>query len=547
MREYETQAQRIARRAAEEAAKRDARQAEWAAREPKPRSEVKLARRAASQALNLAAHPMLNRGKPRSKMPDLRIMSEQQLAELTAALLRADKYDWHANARAKQIFPENTKIWLILAGRGFGKTRAAVEEARKVCAKPGARVCMIAKDHKALREVCLEGKSGIIACFPPEEVKKVHKGLGDIKVELVNGSMIIGYTAMEPDAVRGTAFDLIWGDEFAAWPKNRAQDMLDQALMTMRESEHGVRCILSTTPKRIPHVVSMIKKAELEGNPFGITVTKGSSRENTALTEDWFIAMELTYGGTKLGRQELDGELVLDLDNVLWKGEWLEEARWPEDQDLPKLIGVITGVDPSGSSEGDETGIVTVGWTREKQIFVLEDVSRKGAPGERYRAACLSAFDHGAGEIWYESAYGGDNAAFGIEESWKQLQREGLIPEERKCPRCLPSTIKGDKAARAMPVVALYEQQANRPEIRRIWHVQPSPTNGIAKLEDQMVSWETSDEKGKIQKSPNDIDALVHAVRQVMRRTGLEAVASSTANKENKRRVGGGWNPFGGR
>ena len=778
---------------------------------------------------------------------DFRLMSLDKLQELAAQMLRADKYDWRANARKSQIYPEGAKIWLMLCGRGFGKTRAAVEEIRNVCKKPGAKVCMIAKDHKALREVCLEGKSGLIACIPPEEIKKVHKGLGDIKVELVNGSVIIGYTAMEPDAVRGAAFDCIaagefvetqrgavpielvvpgdyvvtragwrpvthqwlackgvecvrvtsgdasvvctpdhrvwtetrgwvaavdlahedvilcqtwknecaqgasarsaektaarpwslarslltdmrcavenatpesawrtrrpggpgtpkggthsvaytmlsnanatslpgvwrksvrasgperpngaptiqnagwkmtasrlrgvalgwptrlasvpsrlrfapcrefapvgpsapswttwsrspraaaptcttsnscafhatntsttacrqpvlvarssirvepagrhdvydltveehheftvgdilvtnciWGDEFAAWPKNRAQDMLDQALMTMRESEHGVRCILSTTPKRIPHVVEMVKLA-LDPTE-GIVVTRGSSRENTALTEEWFRIMERKFGGTRLGRQELDGELVLDVEHALWTGRMMDEARWPEDEDLPVFSGVITGVDPSGSKDGDATGIVTVGWvSKTKQLFVLDNPTTKGEPMVRYSAACMSAFRWNSTEIWYESAYGGDNAAFGIEQAWKHLQNEGLIPEDRRCPRIQKSTIKGDKAARAMPVVALYEQQVKKPEFRNIWHVQPTETNNIASLEDQMVSWETTDKK-----SPNDIDAAVHACRAIMRRLGMEAHVGSFANPLNKRRINrGGYDPFG--
>lgn len=484
---------------------------------------------------------------------DLRLMSIDELEDLVKTLLRHEKYDWRANARPSQLFPEGCITWLLMAGRGFGKTRAAVEAVREVCMNtPGASVAMVAKDHRALRDVCLEGRSGIIACFPPEDIKKIHKGLGDVSVELTNGSVIRGYTAGEPDAVRGQAFDMIWGDEFAAWPKNRAKDMLAQLRLCLRESRVGSVCILSTTPKRIPHVVEMVKLAEDPAEK--IVVTRGRSRDNTALTDEWHRQMEREYGGTRLGRQELDGELVMDAERGLWTENMIHDARWDPSCkcnkdvcvcsfDLPQLLGVMTGVDPSGSKDGDATGIVTVGWDKDKQLYVLENKTTKGEPGVRYNAVCMSAHRHGSGQIWYEAAYGGDNAAFGIEQAWKNLQRDGLIPEDKKCPRTMPSTIKGDKAARAMPVVHLYEQQVANPGVRRIWHVAPTLDNGMVALENEQVSWETDDKK-----SPNAIDALVHVCRAIMNRIGITGQISSPASPHSTRRMPRGrYDPYGGR
>lgn len=481
--------------------------------------------------------------------PDFRLMPATELAQLAEALLRAEKYDWSVQARPEQLFPKGCIIWLLMCGRGWGKTRAAAEKVRQVCETPNMRVAMVAKDHRALRDVCLEGVSGLLACIPPEQIKKVHKGLGDVSVELVNGSTIKGYTAGEPDAVRGLSFDMVWADEFAAWPRNRAQDMLDQLRLCMRESRAGAICILSTTPKRIPHVIDIVKLAE---NPEErITIARGRSRDNTALNAEWHRQMERKLGGTRLGRQELDGELLTDVENALWSGRMIDEARFdPECSctkdpcrcsfDIPPLAGVMTGVDPSGSSDGDATGIVTVGWTKDKVLYVLENKSTKGEPGVRYRAVCMSAFQNKAQRIFFEVSYGGDNAAYGIQQAWKDCQREGLIPNDRPCPPLQGSTIKGDKAGRAGPVVQLYEQQMNKPDIRRIYHVAPNDQNGIAALEDELLGWDTTTKL-----SPNALDALVHVCRAIMTKLGMDPTTiTSPASPYSTRRVRGGYDPF---
>lgn len=494
------------------------------------RAEV-MARRVAGAALD------------RPRLPDPRLMSDHELREFAKALVEIDRYDWRgANARPEQIMPEGFDIWLLMAGRGFGKTRCAAEAVREVCeGGSGMSAAVIAKDHRALRDVCFEGRSGLLNCIPPKlwNPKDYHKGLGDVSLTLLNGSVMRGYTAGEPDAVRGQAFDIIWGDEFAAWPRSRAQDMLDQALLCLREAEDA-RAILSTTPKRVPHVVELL---ELAKDPeYRIVITRGSSRDNKVLTESWHRQMEKRMGGTRLARQELHGELVMDAEKALWTGFMIEAARWDlednagEIREYPRMHGVITGVDPSGSKDGDATGIVTVGWDRANTLYVIENRTTAGLPAHRYSEACRSAARWGAMEIWYESAYGGDNAAYGIEQAWKNLQEAGEIDAGLRCPPTRASTIKGDKAARAMPCVQLYEQQMNVPDRRRIFHPQPSSTNGIAQLEDEMLQWETNSKK-----SPNAIDALVHAVRQVLIRTGQEMSLSVPARV---RRIEGGYRVF---
>lgn len=470
--------------------------------------------------------------------PDIRLMTDEQLSELFKVLLVAEKYDWKANIRPDQVPPtDDWAILLVCAGRGYGKTKLSAEMVREFCQTPNSRVAVIGKDHRALRDVCLEGVSGILSCVPPDEVKKIHKGLGDVSVELINGSTIKMYTAGEPDAIRGQSFGFIWADEFASWPRNRAQDMLDQARMCLRESENA-RAILSTTPKRVPHVTDLFKLAEDPEER--ILIMRGTSRDNPLLTPEWHRQMERKFGGTRLGRQELLGELVLDVDNCLWTGEMLEAAQW-EGEELPPMIGTLTGIDPSGSSDGDATGIVTIGWDKGKTLYVLENKSTNGTPDHRYSEACRSMHRWSATEAWVEAAYGGDHGIYGVQQQWMALQRLGEIPEDKPCPWVRLSTIKGDKAARAMPVVALLEQQMNKPDLRRIWFDTPTNGNGLAALADELLGWDTT---SKV--SPNAMDALVHACRQAMRKLGMEATVASPASPLSTRRIrGGGYNPYG--
>lgn len=469
---------------------------------------------------------------------DPRFMTDAQLQDVADALMRAQRYDWAYNARPEQRMPPEFEIWLILAGRGFGKTRAGSEAVREVCEQPNRRVAVFAKDHRQLRDVVFSGVSGLIACIPPEQVKDYRRGLGDVSITLVNGSKIFGYTAGEPDAVRGQSFDFILGDEFAAWPKNAAQDMLDQAQMCLRESDDA-RMVLCTTPKRVEHVLKMIKRATEEP---GIVVTRGRMADNTALSEKAKAMLYRQHAGTRLGRQELEGELVLDLDNALFTGAMIEAAIWTpkynektdEYEKMPPMVGVFTGVDPSGSNDGDATGIVTIGWDKDKILWVLDNATCGGSPAERYSAACLSAFKHGTTEIWYESAYGGDNVAYGITERWKDLVREGVIPPEARCPWVRPSTIKGDKAHRAGPIVAIMEQQANLPEFRNLWILEPTVENNLLRLNDELLSWETDSKK-----SPNALDGFVHCSRQIRMRLGFEAsVGKAHSSRKLRRRPG---------
>lgn len=320
-------------------------------------------------------------------------------------------------------------------------------------------------------------------------------------------------------------------DEFAAWPHWTAQDMLDQIWFCLRESQNP-RVIITTTPKRVQHVMDLMKRHRAGDK--SIFVTNGRTIDNAANLGAAAIAeLEARHGGTRLGAQELSGELLEDVEGALWTDGMLTAARWDEDE-VPQLRKIITGFDPSGSATGDATGIVTIGYDDKNRIFVLECMSTKGHPAARYTAACLSAARCGADLIMCEYNFGGDNARFGLEKQWDHLVETGVITGLR--PPIEPSTLKGDKAVKASPVAALYEQQMNT-HTERVFHVKGTSLNGLDALESELTSWEPGDKA-----SPNSLDALVIAVRRAMKELGWEP--SINRANPNRRIDPGGYRPF---
>lgn len=469
------------------------------------------------------------------RVPDPRFMTDAELLGYAQTLIEKQKYDWSENARPDQREPEDYAVWLMLAGRGWGKTRTLTETVRKWAEeKPGIRIGIIAQDHRALRDTVFEGVVGLRAVIPPQlwDERSYKRGLGDVSVVLNNGSIITGYTAGQPDTLRGPEMDAVAFDEFAAWPKNLADETMSNARMTLRASENP-RIIIATTPKRIPHLMKMVKQAS---DPKArIVITKGRTVDNTALSGQALADLEYQYGDTRKGRQELDGELLTDVEGALWTLEGVDHATWPEFTDdgepnpLPVFDMVITGIDPSGSAKGDATGIVTLGYNHSlRQIFILECKSTDGLAAHRYDEACLSAHRCGANLIVVEGSYGADNCILAVEKQWKHLVDTGAINAVQ--PRATLSNLKGDKVAKVSPVAALYEQQL-KGGVMKIWHLKATIENGLTALEDEMTSWGPVDESGKAMKSPNSIDALAHAGRRAMKDLGMETTLSRPSSK----------------
>jgi phage terminase large subunit-like protein len=477
-------------------------------------------------------------------------LSMTELAVQAQALIRrvdADRYDWPRHARPSQREPRNYFVHAIVAGTGFGKTRTGAETVRRWAKRRVGTYAVIAKNDREVRRICFEApKAGLLAVIPPQDVAGYKKGAGETELTLTNGSRIMAFSAETPDNLRGYAFDGIWIDEMAAFSKNTAQDTWDVAMFRLREAVDP-HVIVTTTPKNVPHIKTLMAKLATEP---GWVLTTGHTQENRAnLSPRMLGELERAYAGTRLGRQELAGELLEDVEGALWTLELIAAATWRTDAygPLPDLVEVVTSVDPSGSETGDATGIVTLARARPTAaeglgtvtsiatgmppeggpIIVLADASTKGTPEHRYSTACLEAYRHSAGVILMENAYGGDNVFMGIRSSWADLVRREIIDPSVPVPRLVVAPTKGkSKADRAQPVVGLYEQTAGGAE--RIFHA-----GMLAELEDELTTWEPASKW-----SPNRLDALVHGVRHLMRMAGYTGAVGSATGLQPRAHAG---------
>ena len=390
------------------------------------------------------------------------------------------KYDWSFWARPNQLQPPGDwTTWLILSGRGFGKTRTGAETIRNwVCGttplSPGrcSRIALVAETAADARDVMVDAllKSHPNGFRPNYE--KTNR-----KIEWPNGALAFTYNATEPDQLRGPQHDGAWVDELAKF--KYVQETWDQLQFGLRLGIHP-RQIVTTTPRPI----ALIKRLLNDPNTF---VTGGRTADNAAnLAESFIRQIEERYGGTRLGRQELEGELLEDIPGALWSRSSIDNSRRPE---APKRLDkIIVAVDPAASSheESDETGIVCVGVARDPDGFqrgyVLADRSIRGAPNEWARAAVNLYREFEADRIVAEKNQGGE------------MVEAVLRSADRNIPVTLVHASRG-KLVRAEPISALYEQG-------RVHHI-----GRFDVLEDQMCSYST--DFNRSEGSPDRMDALV--------------------------------------
>ncbi|MGQ0742300.1 MAG: terminase large subunit domain-containing protein, partial [Alphaproteobacteria bacterium] len=271
------------------------------------------------------------------------------LTEDEAAVL---EHDWQFWARDEQLPPQGDwRIWLFMGGRGSGKTRAGAEWVLEgVRSGRLRRVALVGATYADARAVMVEGDSGLLplsqgaAEFEPSK-RELH---------WPGGCMAQLFTAEEPDGLRGPQFDAAWCDEFAKWREPaKAFDML---MMGLRLGENP-RCVVTTTPRAVPAFLDLVTRP-------GVAVTRATTYDNAANLAPAFLAhMRAQYAGTRLGRQELDAEILEDNENALWKRDWIERARVCAAPALEDLARIIVAVDPPAGAgpDADECGIVVVG------------------------------------------------------------------------------------------------------------------------------------------------------------------------------------------
>lgn len=395
---------------------------------------------------------------------------------------------WALNHQVPPI--EDWHNWVVMGGRGAGKTRAGsewvraqVEGSRPLDAGRCSRIALVGETLEQVREVMVFGESGILACSPPDR----RPVWNETRRQLIwaNGATARAFSAHDPERLRGPQFDGAWVDELAKW--RNADETWAMLQMCLRLGDDP-RAVVTTTPKNVP-----VLKELLAGD--STVVTRAPTSANAAYLAASFLE-EVTrkYGGTRLGRQELDGELLEDCEGALWTFANLDAVRVDE---LPEFDRIVVAVDPpvTGHEGSDDCGIVAVGVVTQGapqnwRAVVIEDATVSAAsPLEWAEAAVDTMHRHGADRMVAEVNQGGDMVRTIVH------QVDPLVPY-----RAVHA--HQGKGARAEPVAALYEQG-------RVGHVA-----GLQDLEAQMCRMTVRGFDGR--GSPDRVDALVWALHEVM-------------------------------
>ena len=401
---------------------------------------------------------------------------DQIISQLSQDDCEALLHDWRGfHARPEQCAPDGDwDIWMILSGRGWGKTRTGAEWIREKALASPIRIALVGETAADARDVMVEGESGILRCHAQDECPIYEPSKR--RLTWPNGSTATLFNATEPDQLRGPQFSAAWCDELAKW--RYARETWDQLQFGLRLGDHP-QVLVTTTPRPIELV-----KAIVAGKEGKAIITRGRTMDNrNNLAQTFLEKIENRYGGTRLGRQELEGEILGDIPNALWTLANIDTARIKEHPATMRRIYVAIDPAISNTEQSDEHGIIVVGQSADgRDGYVLEDASLKGSPLDWAKRA-LSVHDRWQADgIAVEVNQGGDMVAQTI-----RSVRAGVKIVEVRATR--------GKHVRAEPIAALYEQG-------RIHHV-----GAFIDLETQMTQMTTFGFEGD--GSPDRVDALV--------------------------------------
>ena len=404
------------------------------------------------------------------------------------------QYDWTFWARNAQIIPDGDwHTWVIMGGRGFGKTRPGSETVIQWAHELGEQhgrghIALVGKDPGDIRKVMIEGaESGILACSPPWFRPKFEPSKNQLTWP--NGVIATYYSSETPDDLRGPQHHKAWGDEPCKW--KYAQDTWDQLQFGLRLGDNP-QTVLTTTPRPIQMLIQILRDPKT-------VVTGGHTDENRENLSDVFIKeIHRKFDGTRLGRQELNAELLTDTPGALWKMDQIDNLRIKEEQ-CPEMETIVVAIDPAVTDPKDdpelmdkiaETGMVVVGKGVNGHGYVLDDLSDHMSPDTWGKKAIAHYETRKAERIVGEVNNGGDLIEYVIKTCAKDLGTEYVSYKKVHASR--------GKKTRAEPVAAIYEQ-------KRFHHVGSFP-----ELEDQMTTWMPG------QKSPDRMDALVWGATEAM-------------------------------
>jgi len=399
----------------------------------------------------------------------IKAKAELYLRELEEKERLSSSYDWLKIARPKQLMPKGEwSMWMLLSGRGFGKTKALTESTRVLINQGRAkRIAIAARTPADGRDVLIEGVSGFMSIFPPWERPLYEPSKSRITFQ--NGAIGYLYSSENPDKARGPEHDLVVADELAAW---KYIELWDNLMLGLRQGE--AKTIIATTPRP----TSLIKALVADDNVIKVTGSTFENKQN--LSEHYLSFIKDKYEGTRLGRQELYAEILSDTPGALWKISNIDKIRL---KNIPEgICRIVIAVDPAVTSNkfSDETGIVVCAKDNDSKGYILKDSSMNGTPNEWASEAIRLYHFYNASAIIAEKNNGGEmitqiikslDSSVNVELVWASV----------------------GKRTRAEPVSALYEQG-------KVYHI-----GQFDKLEDEMCTWDAGVDKA----SPNRMDAMV--------------------------------------
>ncbi len=397
---------------------------------------------------------------------------------LPQQLAFAARQAWQNTARPNQITPYGVwAVWLMLAGRGFGKTRAGAEDVFWYAnCNPGSRIAIIAPTYSDARDTCVEGESGLLSIIPKECIDTWNRSMGELV--LYNESRFKLFGAEEPDRLRGPQHHRCWADELGAW---RYAETWDQMLFGLRLGQDP-RAVVTTTPKPTALIKSLAKAKTT-------VKTRGSTFDNAKnLAPAALAQLKAKYEGTRLGRQELEAEILEQSEGALWTLDLIERSRVKV---APEMRRAVVAIDPAITSKAESnlTGITGQGLGTDGRGYVLADVSGQLTPDGWARRAVELFHNIKADRFVAEGNQGGEMVRHTITSVW------------RNAPITIVHASRG-KQARAEPIAALYEQN-------KISHVGFFP-----ELENQMCSWEPL--SNPPMPSPDRLDSMVWGFTDLM-------------------------------
>lgn len=406
-------------------------------------------------------------------------LSPDEAAVFELQMQQGELKPWRELARPEQIMPHGDWFtWAFIAGRGAGKTRSAAEAVIEIAQTPNLRIALVGRNPADVRDVMVEGESGILACARDLSLEYEPS---KSRLTFPNNTKCYIYSAEVPSKLRGPQHHFAWADELSSWndaPKGDAVDTAWNNLVLGLRLGRKPQVIVTTTPKNNRLTKTIMKRSST-------VITRGSTYDNLENLAPVYKEQVLaSYEGTRIGRQELLGELLEDVEGALWSNFMCEQALTHE---LPDMARIVVAIDPSGGDgEGnDEQGIIVAGKGIDGLYYVLEDLSCKLSPQGWASRAVGAYHSHKADRLVAEKNFGGDMVAAIIKQVDSQVAFKMV-------------TASKGKMQRAEPIAALYEQG-------RVKHVK-----GLEALEAQLTSWTPQDRT-----SPDRMDALVWALTEL--------------------------------